>query len=68
MKTRFWVLGFATASLLTLSACAVDPYAPSVCTEGGPNNPGWPYCGSSTTPGGPGPLDEPIDPTGRRPG
>ena len=56
-----------TVSVLCLSACAVDPYAPSVCTDAGPNSPGWPYCGAGHEPGGPGPTDDRIDPTGRAP-
>ena len=47
-----------------LAGCALAPGQNSVCTEPGPNNPGWPYC-TSAEPGGPGPVDDPIDPTGR---
>jgi hypothetical protein len=63
------VLRLATggALALVLAACAVDPYAPSVCTESGPNSPGWPYCGTAAEPGGPSPTEDRIDPTGREP-
>lgn len=54
--------GLITAAL-ALSACAIIPAGDSICTDGGPNSPGWPYCAPSE-PGGPGPVDDPIDPTG----
>lgn len=51
-------------SLAALSACAMDPGEDAICTDPGPNNPGWPYCGQAD-PGGHQPGDDPIDPTGR---
>jgi hypothetical protein len=55
-------VALAAASLL--SACALDPGEDAICTSPGPNSPGWPYC-APADPGGPGPADDPIDPTGR---
>lgn len=52
------------AALAALSACAMMPGDETTCTDQGPNAPGWPYCAPSD-PGGPGPADDPIDPTGR---
>lgn len=52
------------AALVALSACAMLPGEETTCTEPGPNNPGWPYC-APADPGGHGPADDPIDPTGR---
>ncbi|MGJ3231815.1 MAG: hypothetical protein ACFE0P_08455 [Oceanicaulis sp.] len=52
------------AACAALSACAVNPTEDAICTDPGPNNPGWPYCGSAD-PGGHQPGDDPIDPTGR---
>lgn len=64
-RFRTAALGFAgLAGLSALSACAIAPGGDSVCTDPGPNNPGWPYC-APAEPGGPGPADDPIDPTGR---
>lgn len=54
-----------TAAALGLSACTIIPEGDSMCTDPGPNSPGWPYCAPSD-PGGPGPVDDPIDPTGGR--
>lgn len=56
--------GGLAAVLAFLSACAVMPGEDAVCTEPGPNNPGWPYC-APADPGGHQPGDDPIDPTGR---
>ncbi len=50
---------------LGLGACSIIPAGESTCTGGGPNDPGWPYCAPSD-PGGPSPVDDPIDPTGGR--
>ncbi|MFW5661154.1 MAG: hypothetical protein ACOC05_07180 [Oceanicaulis sp.] len=47
-----------------LGACAIAPGENAICTDPGPNNPGWPYCAPSD-PGGHTPGDDPIDPTGR---
>jgi hypothetical protein len=52
------------AVLLVVSGCAMIPEGDSVCTDQGPNSGSWPYCAPSE-PGGPGPVDAPIDPTGR---
>lgn len=52
------------AALGLVSACAMVPGEDPICTDQGPNSPGWPYCAPSD-PGGPGPADDPIDPTGR---
>lgn len=52
------------AALAALSACAMTPGDETTCTDRGPNSPGWPYCAPSD-PGGHGPADDPIDPTGR---
>jgi hypothetical protein len=60
--TRFGVL---IAAVWGLGACAIIPEGESTCTGEGPNSPGWPYCAPSD-PGGPGPVDDPIDPTGGR--
>ncbi|MFP4518481.1 MAG: hypothetical protein ACLFQ5_03405 [Oceanicaulis sp.] len=58
-------LGLASlAGLAALSACAINPGEDAICTDPGPNNPGWPYCGPAD-PGGHQPGDDPIDPTGR---
>ena len=46
-----------------LSSCLIMPDGDSTCTEGGPNSASWPYC-APAEPGGPGPADDPIDPTG----
>ena len=50
--------------LVALSGCAAFPSGDSTCTGQGPNSASWPYCAPSE-PGGPGPVDDPIDPTGR---
>lgn len=49
---------------LATSACALIPEGESVCPDQGPNSGSWPYCAPSE-PGGPGPVDDRIDPTGR---
>lgn len=46
-----------------LSSCLMIPDGDSTCTDGGPRNADWPYCAPSE-PGGPGPADDPIDPSG----
>ena len=50
--------------LVALSGRAAFPSGDSTCTGQGPNSASWPYCAPSE-PGGPGPVDDPIDPTGR---
>lgn len=57
-------LSASLAVLLAVSGCAMIPEGDSVCTGQGPNSGSWPYCAPSE-PGGPGPADDPIDPTGR---
>ena len=49
--------------VVALSGCIAVPSGESTCTQGGPNNPSWPYCAPSQ-PGGPGPADDPINPYG----
>lgn len=51
-------------ALIGVSACAIAPGEDAICTEPGPNSPGWPYC-APAEPGGHTPGDDPIDPTGR---
>lgn len=55
--------GLVVAAVLGLGACTIIPEGEAICTGNGPNDPGWPYCAPSE-PGGPGPVDDPIDPTG----
>lgn len=57
----------ATISLAAacLGGCVLIPDDDAVCTERGPNSASWPYCAPSD-PGGPGPVDDPIDPRGGR--
>ena len=57
--------GVLLIAVLGLGACSIIPAGESTCTDGGPNTPGWPYC-APADPGGPGPVDDPIDPTGGR--
>ena len=64
---RFARWGAPFVLALGLGACAMIPEGDSVCRGQGPNSGSWPYCAPSD-PGGPGPTDDPIDPTGRRPG
>lgn len=64
-KTRWAKAAVLGLSAALLSACAIFPEGDAICTEGGPNSPDWPYCAPSD-PGGPGPADDPIDPTGGR--
>ena len=52
------------AIVLAVTGCAMFPEGDSTCTGQGPNSASWPYCAPSE-PGGPGPVDDPIDPTGR---
>lgn len=54
-------IGIIMAAMLT--SCIAFPDGPTTCTEDGPNSGSWPYCAPSE-PGGPGPADEPIDPSG----
>jgi hypothetical protein len=54
----------ALVALGLMSGCVLDPGEDAICTSPGPNSPGWPYCAPSD-PGGHGPADDPIDPTGR---
>ena len=61
---RFVRLAAPVAAAFTLIGCAAFPEGDSTCTGQGPNSGSWPYCAPSE-PGGPGPVDAPIDPTGR---
>lgn len=60
------ILRFCAPAVLALAAsgCAMIPEGDSVCPDQGPNSGSWPYCAPSE-PGGPGPVDDRIDPTGR---
>lgn len=61
---RFTLVAASLVALLAVSGCAAFPEGNSTCTGQGPNSGSWPYCAPSD-PGGPGPVDDPIDPTGR---
>lgn len=58
---------FAPISLAAalLSGCVLIPDDDAICDDGSPNAGSWPYCAPSD-PGGPGPVDDPIDPRGGR--
>lgn len=55
--------GFAGLAALALSGCLAIPEGETVCPDRGPNTGSWPYC-NPAEPGGPGPVDDPIDPSG----
>ncbi len=57
------ILAPASLAVLLLGGCVLIPDDDAVCTESGPNTGSWPYCAPSD-PGGPGPVDDPIDPRG----
>ena len=46
-----------------LSGCVLIPDDDAICDEDSPNTGSWPYC-APAEPGGPGPVDDPIDPSG----
>ena len=56
----------AFAAFLLSGCAAILGEGEAVCPDQGPNSPSWPYCAPSE-PGGPGPADDPLDPTGRAP-
>ena len=60
-RTGLFVAMLAAAGALT--ACVNLPEGDTVCPGQGPNSDSWPYCGQAD-PGGPGPVDDPIDPSG----
>ena len=47
---------------LLLGGCVLIPDDDAICDEGSPNAGSWPYC-APAEPGGPGPADDPIDPS-----
>ncbi|TGY88964.1 hypothetical protein E5163_07465 [Marinicauda algicola] len=51
------------AGALALAGCINIPEGETTCPGQGPNSASWPYC-NPAEPGGPGPVDDPIDPTG----
>jgi len=53
------------AAAFFLAGCINNPGGDTVCPDQGARSANWPYC-SPSNPGGPGPADDPIDPTGGR--
>lgn len=53
----------AALGALALAGCVNFPEGDTTCPGQGPNSPSWPYC-NPADPGGPGPVDDPIDPSG----
>lgn len=53
----------AGLAALALGGCLMIPEGDTVCPGQGPNSGSWPYC-NPAEPGGPGPADDPINPSG----
>lgn len=62
-RTAMRIAAPASLAAAMLGGCVLIPDDDAVCTDQGPNSGSWPYCAPSD-PGGPGPADDPINPSG----
>jgi hypothetical protein len=63
LKSALRVVAPISLAAALLGGCVLIPDDDAICDDQSPTSGSWPYCAPSD-PGGPGPVDDPIDPRG----